>query len=127
MYHSYRWTLDKLKRRLDVIAPLVYRATVPLGTFYYLQVDGPAFDPALVQTEDLSGWVEVHPGEYWAPSNSHFVLRTVFRIPPEWASGGPVGLYLPLGDAHDFSHPEALAWIDGRTYAACDRHHQEII
>jgi alpha-mannosidase len=34
---------------------------------------------------------------------------------------------LPLGEAGDFSHPETLAYIDGRPYAACDRHHQEIL
>ncbi len=38
-----------------------------------------------------------------------------------------MALYLPLGEAGDFSHPEALAYIDGVPYAACDRHHQEII
>jgi len=36
-------------------------------------------------------------------------------------------LYLPLGEAGDFSHPEALVYIDGEPYAACDRHHQEIL
>lgn len=34
--------------------------------------------------------------------------------------------FLPLGESGDFSHPEALAYIDGQPYAACDRHHQEI-
>src|SRR4030095_2185976 len=34
---------------------------------------------------------------------------------------------LPLGEAGDFSHPEALAYIDGAAYAACDRHHQEFL
>ncbi len=36
-------------------------------------------------------------------------------------------MHLPIGKAGDFSHPEALAYIDGLPYAACDRHHQEIL
>jgi alpha-mannosidase len=36
-------------------------------------------------------------------------------------------LYLPIGISGDFSHPEALIYIDGQPFAACDRHHQEII
>jgi len=38
-----------------------------------------------------------------------------------------MALFMPIGIAGDFSHPEALVYIDGEPYAACDRHHQEII
>jgi alpha-mannosidase len=38
-----------------------------------------------------------------------------------------VALYLPLGESGDFSHPEALAYIDGQPYASADRHHHEIL
>src|SRR5690606_3552192 len=38
-----------------------------------------------------------------------------------------VALYLPLGEPRSFSHPEALAYIDGTAYATCDRHHQEFL
>jgi alpha-mannosidase len=55
-----------------------------------------------------------------------FVLRTQFEVPAGWDPKAPVALYLPLGEAGDFSHPESLAYIDGLPYAACDRHHQEI-
>jgi alpha-mannosidase len=127
MHHTIRFTYDKLKRRLEWLAPFVYRRVSPLMPFRYLSVDGPAFDRSLATAEDLSGWAELRPGDYWAATDTHFVLRTTFAVPPEWKLAGPVGLYLPLGDANDFSHPEALAWIDGQPYAACDRHHQEIL
>jgi len=127
MYHSIRWTYDKLNHRLEWLVPLVYRRASPLNNFRYLAVEGPAFDPHLATTTDLSGWVELCPGDYWAATDTHFVLRTTFTAPPDWVQDGPVGLYLPIGDANDFSHPEALAWIDGQPYAACDRHHQEIL
>jgi alpha-mannosidase len=54
-------------------------------------------------------------------------MRTRFQVPSDWDAKAPVALYLPLGEAGDFSHPEALAYIDGEAYAACDRHHQEIL
>jgi alpha-mannosidase len=57
----------------------------------------------------------------------NLVLRTMFSIPEGWDKTQPLALYLPLGEAGDFSHPEALAFIDGTPYAACDRHHQEIL
>ena len=56
-----------------------------------------------------------------------FVLRTTFTIPESWDASLPIGLYLPLGETGDFSHPEAAVYIDGQPYAGCDRHHQEIL
>ena len=38
-----------------------------------------------------------------------------------------VDLDLPLGDAGEFGHPEALVYLDGTAYAGCDCFHQEII
>jgi alpha-mannosidase len=58
---------------------------------------------------------------------TNFTMRSHFQVPADWDSHTPVALYLPLGNAGDFSHPEALAYIDGIPYAACDRHHQEIL
>jgi alpha-mannosidase len=43
-----------------------------------------------------------------------------------FSAGAPLALHLPIGDAGEFSHPEALAYIDGRPLAAVDRHHQEL-
>lgn len=127
MYHAARWTYQKIRHRLELLAPLVFRRKFPLNPFRYLPVDGSVFDPTLSTLEDLSGWEEVEAGDYWAKCDTHFVLRATFCLPIGWGQSGPVALYLPLGDAADFSHPEALAWIDGLPYAACDRHHQEIL
>jgi alpha-mannosidase len=46
-------------------------------------------------------------------------------VPAAWA-GAPVALFLPLGDAGEFAHPEALIYLDGTAYAGGDRYHQEI-
>src|SRR5260370_4666109 len=55
------------------------------------------------------------------------VRRTQFTVPVDWDADKPAARYLPLGESGDFSHPEALAYIDGRPYASADRHHQEIL
>ena len=55
------------------------------------------------------------------------MLSTTFAVPDDWPANQAVALYLPLGESGDFSHPEALAYIDGVAYAAGDRHHQEIL
>jgi alpha-mannosidase len=69
----------------------------------------------------------VEPHTYWAGWQTDFVLRTRFTVPTHWPADAPMALYLPLGVSGDFSHPEALAYIDGLACAACDRHHQEIL
>jgi alpha-mannosidase len=68
----------------------------------------------------------IEPGTYWGTWNTHFILQTTLEIPASW-SDGQVVLYLPLGDSGEFSHPEALVYIDRQSYAACDRHHQDIL
>ena len=127
MYHKQRWTIEKIRQRLDLIAPLVYIRQKPLPSFRYRELNGP-FAPPLVGPEvDVSTWPEIAPNDYWGFWMTDFILRTTFSVPDDWDNSTPIALYLPLGEAGDFSHPEALAYIDGRPYAACDRHHQEIV
>ncbi len=130
MYHRQRWTLEKIRQRLDLIAPLVYAKTYPLPAFRYKELDGPlAIAPIAPNVEDTH-WPEIGAGDYWGFWMSEFILRTTFTVPADWGESlpgtAPIALYLPLGEAGDFSHPEALAYIDGQPYAAADRHHQEI-
>jgi alpha-mannosidase len=131
MIHKQRWTAEKIQQRLGLIEPLVYRRRADLPPFRYHALTGPA-DPA-AQTAihnpptASETWEIITPHTYWGSWMTDFVLRTSFTIPGDWPANQPVALYLPLGDAGDFSHPEALAYVDGRAYAACDRHHQEIL
>jgi alpha-mannosidase len=74
-----------------------------------------------------SDWTIVEPNAYWGDWMTDFTLRSHFLVPADWDAHVPVALYLALGEAGDFSHPEALAYIDGVPYAACDRYHQEIL
>ena len=133
MSHAIRWTIEKITQRLALIEPLVYRRKADLPNFTYFPNPHPA-SPKL--DEPQSDWgevaarpegVEVFPNTYWGGPGQEFTLRTTFQIPADWESDQPISLYLPLGEAGSFSHPEALISIDGQVYAACDRHHQEIL
>lgn len=127
MQHQVRWTLEKIRQRVQLITPLVYRHRVLLPPFRFQSLPDAATAPSVGPEIDDSGWSVIEPPAHWAPVRTNFVLRTDFQVPADWPGDAPVALYLPLGEAGHFSHPEALAYIDGTPYAACDRHHQEII
>jgi alpha-mannosidase len=127
MYHRARWTLEKIKHRLELIVPLVYIKKKSLSSFRYRELESALTLPPVGVDIDDSSWQEINANEYWGSWMQNFVLRTTFTIPEDWDKTQLIALYLPLGEAGDFSHPEALAYIDGEPYAACDRHHQEIL
>jgi alpha-mannosidase len=127
MYHKQRWTPEKIKQRLDLISPLVYIKRKALPSFRYLELESPLTPPPIRMDVDDSQWQEIDANTYWGAWMQDFILRTTFTIPAFMDTSQPIALYLPLGDARDFSHPECLAYIDGKPYAACDRHHQEIL
>src|SRR5690606_9511575 len=125
LLHEMRWTAQKVAQRIELIEPLVYRRRSPLPPFRFLQLESPLVEPPVGIEVDDSGWAVVEPKTHWAGLFTNFVLRSEFQVPTDWPSGAEVALFLPLGDLGGFSHPEALAYIDGEAYATCDRHHQE--
>lgn len=127
MYHRTRWTPEKIKQRLELIAPLVYIKRKTLPSFRYRELESALISAPVGPAVNDSDWQEINANEYWGSWMQNFVLRTKFAISEDWDKTQPVALYLPLGEAGDFSHPEALAYIDGEPYAACDRHHQEFL
>src|SRR5262245_15560670 len=126
MYHNIRWTPEKIKQRLELITLLVYIKRTSLPAFRYKELAGPNTPPPIEIVIDDSAWQEISADEYWGAWRQDFILRTRFAVPSDWDPSQPIALHLPIGEAGDFSHPEALAYIDGRPHAACDRHHQEI-
>ena len=127
MYHRTRWTPDKIKQLLDLVTPLVYIKKISLPSFRFRELESAVIPAPIDVAVDDSAWQEIHAHEDWGSWMQNFILRTKFAVPEDWDRTGPTALYLPLGEAGDFSHPEALAYIDGTPYAACDRHHQEIV
>ncbi|MBM4426212.1 MAG: alpha-mannosidase [Chloroflexi bacterium] len=127
MYHKQRWTPEKIKQRLELISPLVYIKSKALPSFKYAELASPLTHPPIETNVDDSSWKEIGANEYWGSWMQDFVLRMKFTVPEFMDASQPIALFLPLGEAGDFSHPECLAYVDGVPYATCDRHHQEIL
>jgi len=127
MLHDIRWTSNKIQNRINLLQPLIYckRGQLPPFRFYPLEAN---FKPEYIRQDfNDSTWLIIHPNDYWTYPQTNFVLRTRFCIPPEFSISEKASLFLPLGVSGDFSHPEALVYLDGTPYASCDRHHQEIV
>ena len=127
MIHNVRWTARKISQRIELIEPLVYRKRHPLPSFRHITLPDALSEPPVGLDVEDEDWPVIEPNTYWGTWITDYVLRTTFQVPSKWEKDLPVALYLPLGEAGDFSHPEALAYVDGAPYAGCDRHHQEIL
>jgi alpha-mannosidase len=127
MKHNVRWTAKKISQRIELIEPLVYRRRHPLRAFRTITLPDELSEPPVGLDVDDGDWTVIEHNTYWGTWMTDYALRTTFQVPGDWEHDLPVALYLPLGEAGDFSHPEALAYIDGAPYAGCDRHHQEIL
>jgi hypothetical protein len=78
MYHRTRWTPEKIKQRLELIAPLVYIRRKPLSSFRYRELADALTRPPVDIDVDDSQWEEIHANEYWGAWLQNFVLRTTF-------------------------------------------------
>ncbi len=126
MIHDMRWTSKKIAQRIQTLETLVHRRKQLIGPLRYHELSGPMAAPPVGPDVDDSDWPQIPGYTHWGKRYTDFVLRCEFAVPTDWDAQSPVALFLPLGEAGDFSHPEALAYVDGSSYAACDRHHQEI-
>lgn len=119
-----RMTAAKIAKRIELIAPLAHRRRQPLKPFEMKTLSSPA-DAVPLDADGGEGWQTISPLSYWGEADFNFVMRGTFAVPTDFGTDSPVALHLPLGESGDFSHPEALAYIDGKPYATADRHHQE--
>ncbi len=126
MKHKDRWTPQKITQRLELIQQLDYRKRHPIVAFKYHELSSPDDEPPVATDLDYSAWETIPYNSYWGKWTTDFALRTTFDVPADWDDDAPVSLYMPLGESGDFSHPESLAYIDGKSYASADRHHHEI-
>jgi alpha-mannosidase len=127
MRHQIRWTGEKISRRIKLIESLTYRQSAEIPPFHFKYLNDPLDPPPVAPDVDDSTWDVIQTHEYWANPRTNFVLRTKFTVPAYMKTSAPIALFLPIGIAGDFSHPEALVYIDGEPLAGCDRHHQEIV
>ncbi|MBE9506586.1 MAG: alpha-mannosidase, partial [Chloroflexi bacterium] len=119
--HRIRLTEPKIARRLELVETLVYRQRQPLPPFRF----HPGDEPLVAPDVDDSVWPVIEPGACWGEPRQDFTLRTTFAAPVDWQP--PVALFLPIGNAREFVHPEALAYIDGCAYQGINAYHQEIL
>ena len=130
MNHEIRRTSPKLHQRLDLVSAHRARESVPIEIFELCELSGPEVDPLIwLETADPAGWRSIPWGSTWGRPRTDFVLHSRFTVPVGWGddtAADEVRLRLPIGRAGDFSHPEALVYVDGVPLAACDRHHQEL-
>lgn len=125
--HKMRWTAQKIAQRLQMIEAHIYRQRNSLPAFQMTTLPEPKNAPLLGEASNEQDWQTIEPYSYWGGRDINFMLRSTFTVPADWSHEQPIALYLPLGDAGDFSHPETLTYIDGEAFAAGDRHHQEIL
>lgn len=127
MIHEQRFTLKKISQFIALIEKMVYRQIIPIEPFRYKEMKSCEEQPLVDKSVDDKNWKKIETNDSWGKIATNFMLRSSFSVPITWQQNFPVALYLPLGEAGDFSHPEALAYIDGKPYSACDRHHQEFM
>ncbi|NRB32168.1 MAG: alpha-mannosidase, partial [Rhizobiaceae bacterium] len=122
MDHQFRFTAEKIRKRIELVSDHRFREAVALEPFRYRELAEPTFEPDLAT--NANDWEEVSPGTYWAGADTHFTLRTRFDLPREWTNPA---LHLPLGSLGDiFNHPESLLYVDGKILGSADRHHHTI-
>jgi len=56
MYHRARWTLEKIKKRLELIAPLVYSKRKKFPSFRYRELDNALAHAPIGRDIDDSTW-----------------------------------------------------------------------
>ena len=127
MNHKNRWTLQKIRKRIEEISSLVYRRSVKIQPFHFHKLDNLESRIQVDQFVDDSEWELIPVNSYWGCPRTNFILRSTFCTPENWENKSRTILHLPIGESGDFSHPEALVYIDDHAYGSCDRHHQEII
>lgn len=127
MRHAIRWTLEKISARIQNLEDMLFRNQVNLPPFAYTELSEMDPEPGALDNPPGTSWIEIQPFSYWGKPRQNFLLKTTFTFPGGWPAGEETALFLPIGKAGDFSHPEALVMIDGVPWASCDRHHQEII
>lgn len=122
MNHEFRFTVEKIGKRLDLVGAHRFAAKRPLDDFRLKELAAADEEPGL--NDDLGTWQLVASGDYWGGADFHFCLRSCFELPEDWTHPA---LHLPLGNLGDiFNHPEALLSVNGEIIGSVDRHHHTI-
>jgi len=127
MIHDKMFTIEKITKRLETIEPLVYSSRLTIENYKYFEHKSTEDDPLVKANVDDRKWKTLKTGKAWGDWKKIFTMRSSFTVPKEFSGKGDVALYLPLGNADNFCHPEALVHIDAKPIAARDCFHDEVI
>lgn len=125
--HHIRLTVEKISARLKLIEKKVYYNSKTIEPFR-VHFGNERLINRMVNDKN---WPTIKPGDYWGELRKDFTLRTHFTVPNNWKQ--PVALYLPLGNSKSLEAlsflygPEALVYLDGKSYIGLDPHRPEII
>lgn len=127
MIHDKMLTIEKITRRIQTIEPLVYSSRLTIEDYKYFEHKTTQDDPLIGTKVNDKNWKPLKSGKTWGDWKAIFTMRSSFVVPKGFSDKGPVALYLPLGNANNFCHPEALVHIDAKPIAARDCFHDEVI
>ncbi len=125
MRHKNYMTVDKIKHFINTLNRRVQKKLTELPPFHYTQLES-AFVPALDESFFKNyQWTKIESNSFWGKPGADFIMRSSFAVPDQ-SCGKVLALNLPIGNANDFCHPEALVYIDAKPLAGLDCNHQEI-
>ncbi|MEN6385711.1 MAG: hypothetical protein ABFD79_11005 [Phycisphaerales bacterium] len=127
--HEQRFTLKKLKSRINIIDSQIVRSRLPIVAFKCFEHKDASEDPFVEADFDDSNWKTITPPAYWGKWDTNFTFRTKFTVPDGWEKLGQIALQFKLGSIPgrlNFCHPEALLYIDGKSFAAADKFHTTV-
>ncbi len=125
MKHREKFLDAKLDQVISLVEEKIYIEQAGINPFRYYDLG----DTYRTGGTDIAGIrpKTLLPGDYWGGREKDFIFETEFTVPGDWPIENDVALHLPIGDSIDFSHPEALVYIDDEYFGSCDRHHREIV
>lgn len=115
-------TEEKIARLLPEIQASIYRETVEIPTFRYLEAD-----PAAAQQPDFddSDWADFHLMDYWGGYDKIAWFRAWVNIPPHF-QGKKLALRFLVGPRDGGgSTAETMLYVNGQPLQAIDVWHEE--
>lgn len=118
----YPFTLEKLRNQIAELRGLVYRETLPIPAFRFIERDVPgAHRPEL----DDADWWEFRVGERWGGYDVTAWFRAWVDIPAEWRGGRVYAQFLVGPRDGGRSTAETMLYVNGEPLQGIDVWHED--
>ncbi|HMQ33000.1 MAG TPA: alpha-mannosidase [Chloroflexaceae bacterium] len=118
----YPFTLEKLRGQVAELRPLIYRETLPIQGFKYLERDVPgAHRPEL----DDADWLPFSVGERWGGYDVTAWFRATVAVPEAWRGGRVYAQFLVGPRDGGRSTAETMLYVNGEPLQAIDIWHED--